>query len=136
MTIGPAPMIRIDLMSVRLGMGVGLRLWRDFGMHWTQKKAALVRVLRRRRGPRKNQASRGRCVDQNRGRGKGRRPLGAQPWVHRTMDNRPRETVGRGDRWLRSGPAEARLKTHGYAGISAISPITTLPMARLARRSD
>ncbi len=37
MTIGPAPMIRIDLMSVRLG--IGLRVIA------TQKKGALSRVL-------------------------------------------------------------------------------------------
>src|SRR5882672_950882 len=33
MTIGPAPMIRIDLMSVRLGIGSLV--------HWAQKKGAL-----------------------------------------------------------------------------------------------
>src|SRR5271165_5388523 len=42
MTIGPAPMIRIDLMSVRLGMGLG----RDFRMLGAQ------RCARRKKRPR------------------------------------------------------------------------------------
>ena len=42
MTIGPAPMIRIDFMSVRFGIGPP-----EFG---TQKKGALLRVLRPRNG--------------------------------------------------------------------------------------
>jgi len=41
MTIGPAPMIRIEEMSDRLGMSLGVPAWRK-----AQKKAALLRVLR------------------------------------------------------------------------------------------
>jgi hypothetical protein len=45
MTMGPAPMMRIDLMSVRLGI-LCLLGCRD-GQEWTQKKGALSRAFYR-----------------------------------------------------------------------------------------
>src|SRR6516162_1888377 len=64
MTIGPAPMIRIEEMSVRLGMSLG-DIWAR-ARH--KKRARSLRVLRRRRGC---VPARGRSLDQNRWAGKG-----------------------------------------------------------------
>src|SRR3954468_14803755 len=58
MTMGPAPMIRIDLMSVRLGIGLRAH----------KKRARLLRVLRPRR---RVSSARGGSLDQNRGGWKG-----------------------------------------------------------------
>ena len=56
MTIGPAPMIRIEEMSVRLGI--------QARRYEAQKKGALLRVL----GLGADEARRARgCLDQNRG---------------------------------------------------------------------
>src|SRR5712691_13410341 len=66
MTIGPAPMIRIEEMSVRLGMSLGdIR-----GAYGTKKGRAFARPAGRRRGPR---PARGRSLDQNQRAGKGSR---------------------------------------------------------------
>src|SRR3954469_13260506 len=71
MTIGPAPMIRIEEISLRLGI--------EARVH-TQKKGALSHVLRSRAGFRfardrsmacRGTPARGRCLDQNRKAGKG-----------------------------------------------------------------
>src|SRR5258707_15295985 len=63
MTIGPAPMIRIDLMSVRLGIA----------LRKSHKKRARLRALPRT--ALKLSLARERCLDQNRGGGKGWRGI-------------------------------------------------------------
>src|SRR5262249_14677214 len=63
MTIGPAPMIRIEEMSVRLGMSLG-----DIWARGTKKGRALCASFGRRRGC---VPARGRSLDQNQRAGKG-----------------------------------------------------------------
>src|SRR5215831_9453122 len=65
MTIGPAPMIRMEEMSVRFGIGCTPAVW-----EWAHKKRAReLRVLRAGGEP---EARARRCLDQNPGRGKSR----------------------------------------------------------------
>src|SRR5215470_4321635 len=66
MTIGPAPMIRIEEMSVRLGMSLG-DIWAR-ARH--KKRARRLRVLR---AAQRCVPARGRSLDQNRRGGKGDR---------------------------------------------------------------
>src|SRR6266481_4874975 len=68
MTIGPAPMIRIEEMSVRLGMSLG-DIWAR-ARH--KKRARCLRVLR---AAQRCVPARGRSLDQNQRAGKGGRKI-------------------------------------------------------------
>src|ERR1700756_4383074 len=68
MTIGPAPMIRIEEMSVRLGMLLG-DIWAR-ARH--KKRARCLRVLR---AAQRCVPARGRSLDQNQRAGKGGRKI-------------------------------------------------------------
>src|ERR1700745_3678819 len=68
MTIGPAPMIRIEEMSVRLGMSLG-DIW---ARPRHKKRARCLRVLR---AAQRCVPARGRSLDQNQRAGKGSRKI-------------------------------------------------------------
>src|SRR5262249_9298254 len=82
MTIGPAPMIRIEEMSVRLGMSLG-----DIWARGTKKGRALCASFGRRRGC---VPARGRSLDQNQRAGRGGQKIGGKGG-------------GRGRLWLAPG---------------------------------